>query len=53
MNVRRSIRPERNAPVSVVPSSRRRFELLMDHPPLAKRLAALEEIARELGRPVR
>jgi heat shock protein HtpX len=27
-------------------------ELLMDHPPLEKRLARLAEIARELGRPV-
>jgi Zn-dependent protease with chaperone function len=24
----------------------------MDHPPLEKRLAALSEIAREMGRPV-
>ena len=28
-------------------------ELFMDHPPLEKRLAALAEIAREMGRPVR
>jgi len=34
----------------IVGSSRRRFELLMDHPPLEKRLACLAEIARELGR---
>jgi heat shock protein HtpX len=27
-------------------------ELLMDHPPLEKRLAALAEIAREMGRPL-
>jgi heat shock protein HtpX len=27
-------------------------ELLMDHPPLEKRIAALAEIAREMGRPV-
>jgi heat shock protein HtpX len=27
-------------------------ELFMDHPPLEKRLAALEHIAREMGRPV-
>ncbi|MHB8643359.1 MAG: M48 family metalloprotease [Gaiellaceae bacterium] len=27
-------------------------ELFMDHPPLEKRLAALAEIAREMGRPV-
>jgi Zn-dependent protease with chaperone function len=32
---------------------RRRLELFMDHPPLAKRLDRLEEIAHELGRPVR
>jgi len=28
-------------------------ELFMDHPPLEKRIAALAEIAREMGRPVR
>jgi heat shock protein HtpX len=27
-------------------------ELFMDHPPMEKRLAALEQIAREMGRPV-
>jgi heat shock protein HtpX len=27
-------------------------ELFMDHPPLEKRLAALSQIAREMGRPV-
>jgi heat shock protein HtpX len=27
-------------------------ELFMDHPPLEKRLAALAQIAREMGRPV-
>jgi heat shock protein HtpX len=27
-------------------------ELFMDHPPLEKRLAALSEIAREMGKPV-
>jgi Zn-dependent protease with chaperone function len=27
-------------------------ELFMDHPPIEKRLAALAEIAREMGRPV-
>jgi len=27
-------------------------ELFMDHPPLEKRLAALERISREMGRPV-
>jgi heat shock protein HtpX len=31
---------------------RRRLELFMDHPPLDKRLRRLEEIAREMGRPV-
>jgi hypothetical protein len=30
---------------------RRRLELLMDHPPLEKRLAQLAELARELGKP--
>jgi heat shock protein HtpX len=30
----------------------RTAELFMDHPPLEKRLAALEQIAREMGRPV-
>jgi heat shock protein HtpX len=30
----------------------RRFEIFMDHPPLDKRLRKLEEIAREMGRPV-
>jgi Zn-dependent protease with chaperone function len=27
-------------------------ELFMDHPPMEKRLAALSQIAREMGRPV-
>jgi Zn-dependent protease with chaperone function len=27
-------------------------ELFMDHPPMEKRLAALAQIAREMGRPV-
>ncbi len=38
----------------IVPTSikRRTAELFMDHPPLEKRLAALEQIAREMGRPV-
>jgi Zn-dependent protease with chaperone function len=27
-------------------------EIFMDHPPLEKRLAALSQIAREMGRPV-
>jgi heat shock protein HtpX len=27
-------------------------EMFMDHPPIEKRLAALAEIAREMGRPV-
>jgi heat shock protein HtpX len=37
----------------IAPTRFRRRELLMDHPPLEKRLAALAEIARELGRPRR
>jgi len=38
----------------IIPASVKRAgsELFMDHPPLEKRLAALAEIARELGRPV-
>ncbi len=38
----------------IIPASlnRGRFEFLMDHPPLEKRLRALTEIAQELGRPV-
>lgn len=28
-----------------------RWEVAMDHPPLRKRLARLEEMARELGKP--
>jgi heat shock protein HtpX len=38
----------------IIPASvkQRTNELFMDHPPLEKRLAALAEIARELGRPV-
>jgi Zn-dependent protease with chaperone function len=28
-----------------------RFELFMDHPPLEKRLAALEELTRTIGKP--
>jgi len=35
----------------IVPARTRRFELLMDHPALGKRLAALEELARALGKP--
>lgn len=35
----------------IVPARTRRFELLMDHPPLGKRLAALEELARTIGKP--
>ena len=35
----------------IVPVRTPRFELFMDHPPLEKRLAALEELARSLGRP--
>ena len=39
---------------SIIPTSVKRAtsELFMDHPPLEKRLAALAEIAREMGRPV-
>src|SRR5207237_1429002 len=38
----------------IIPTSVKRAtsELFMDHPPLEKRLAALSEIAREMGRPV-
>src|ERR671937_2484363 len=38
----------------IIPTSvkQRSAELLMDHPPLEKRLARLAEIAREMGRPV-
>jgi len=38
----------------IVPTSikRRTAELFMDHPPLEKRLAALEKISREMGRAV-
>ena len=38
----------------IIPASVKRAssELFMDHPPLEKRLAALEGIAREMGRPV-
>jgi len=38
----------------IIPASvkQRTSELFMDHPPLEKRLAALAEIAREMGRPV-
>jgi heat shock protein HtpX len=38
----------------IVPASVKRAtaELLMDHPPLEKRIAALAEIARQMGRPV-
>src|SRR6201982_655988 len=38
----------------ITPTSvkQRTAELFMDHPPLEKRLAALEKIAREMGRPV-
>ena len=38
----------------IIPTSvkQRTAELFMDHPPLEKRLAALAEIAREMGRPV-
>src|SRR5205085_12347197 len=38
----------------IIPTTvkQRTAELFMDHPPLEKRLAALSEIAREMGRPV-
>jgi heat shock protein HtpX len=37
----------------IVPArTRARFSWLMDHPPLERRLAALEKLSRELGRPV-
>ena len=38
----------------IIPTSikHRTAELFMDHPPLEKRLAALEKIAREMGRPI-
>ena len=38
----------------IIPASvkEKTSELFMDHPPLEKRLAALAEIAREMGRPV-
>ena len=38
----------------IIPTNVKRAtaELFMDHPPLEKRLAALSEIAREMGRPV-
>jgi heat shock protein HtpX len=38
----------------IIPTSvkQRTAELFMDHPPLEKRLAALERIARDMGRPV-
>jgi heat shock protein HtpX len=38
----------------IVPTNwkRQMGELMMSHPPLEKRLAALEQIAREMGRPV-
>jgi heat shock protein HtpX len=37
----------------IVPVRTPRFELFMDHPPLEKRLAALEGLARALGKPAR
>ena len=38
----------------IVPTNWRtqKGELFMDHPPMEKRLAALSQIAREMGRPV-
>ncbi|MDP9262115.1 MAG: M48 family metalloprotease, partial [Actinomycetota bacterium] len=35
----------------IVSTETKRFALFSDHPPLEKRLAALAEIARELGKP--
>ena len=35
----------------IVPVRTPRFELFMDHPPLEKRLAALEQLARTIGKP--
>jgi heat shock protein HtpX len=35
----------------IITADPRRSELLMDHPPLEKRLAKLAEIAREIGKP--
>ena len=35
----------------IIPAAVSRWEVAMDHPPLGKRLARLEEMARELGRP--
>ena len=37
----------------IVPAQTRRFEVFMDHPPLSKRLAALEHVARDLGKPAK
>ena len=37
----------------IVPVRTPRFELFMDHPPLEKRLAVLEELARTIGKPAR
>jgi heat shock protein HtpX len=36
----------------IVPVRRRRLEIIMDHPPLEKRLALLGEMAREMGKPI-
>ena len=38
----------------IIPARTKAFasELFMDHPPIEKRLAALAEIARQMGRPV-
>ena len=35
----------------IVPVRTPRFELFMDHPPLEKRLAALEQLAKTIGKP--
>jgi heat shock protein HtpX len=36
----------------IIPAAASRWEVAMDHPPLRKRLARLEEMVRELGKPV-
>jgi heat shock protein HtpX len=36
----------------IIPAAASRWEVAMDHPPLRKRLARLEEMARELGKAV-
>ena len=36
----------------IIPAAASRWEVAMDHPPLRKRVARLEEMARELGKAV-